>query len=200
MAICEQLEDPKQKQKEEYKPTEIITPPPTVEPKTTPAPVEPPTPEVKPQPQEIETDGGPDYNDNPDPRLFAYNLFGELEPLEKPKRQPRQPKTEEDKPKPTAKIPISDEQVKKFRPLSEKELEFYGSLNWEDNPPINGFYETMMSIAHRQMAEMEAERQAAEATKKEIITENGTVIEKTEGYFVPQPRVAKAATPAPRRA
>ena len=189
VAICEQLEDPKQKQKEEYKPTEIITPPPTVEPKPTPAPVEPA--------QEIETDDGPDYNDNPDPRLFAYNLFGELEPLQKPKRQPRQPKTEEDKPKPTAKIQISDEQVKKFRPLSEKELEFYGSLSWEDNPPINGFYETMMSIAHRQMAEMEAERQAAEATKQEIITENGTVIEKTEGYFVPQPRVAKAATTAP---
>ena len=189
VAICEQLEDPKQNQKEEYKPTEIITPPPTVEPKPAPAPVEP----VK----EIETDGGPDFNDNPDPRLFAYNLFGELEPLQKPKRQPRQPKTEEDKPKPTAKIQISDEQVKKFRPLSEKELEFYGSLNWEDNPPINGFYETMMSIAHRQMAEMEAERQVAEATKQEIITENGTIIEKTDGYFVPQPRVAKAATPAP---
>ena len=197
VAICEQLEDPKQKQKEEYKPTEIITPSPTVEPKPAHASVEPPTPEVKPQQQEIETDGGPDYTDNPDPRLFAYNLFGELEPLEKPKRQPRQPKTEEDKPKPTAKIQISDEQVKKFRPLSEKELEFYGSLNWEDNPPINGFYETMMSIAHRQMAEMEAERQAAEATKKEIITENGTVIEKTEGYFIPQPRGAKAAKPAP---
>ena len=187
VAICEQLEDPKQKQKEEYKPTEIITPPQTVEPKPSPAPVEP----VK----EIETDGIPDFNDNPDPRLFAYNLFGELEPLQKPKRQPRQPKAEEDKPKPTAKIQISDEQVKKFRPLSEKELEFYGSLNWEDNPPINGFYETMMSIAHRQMAEMEAERQAAEATKKEIITENGTVIEKTEGYFVPQPRVAKVEKP-----
>ena len=197
VAICEQLEDPKQKQKEEYKPTVIITPPPTVEPKQTTAPIEPPTPEVKPQPQEIETDGAPVYNDNPDPRLFAYNLFGELEPLQKPKRQPRQPKTEEDKPKPTAKIQISDEQVKKFRPLSDKELEFYGSLNWEDNPPINGFYETMMSIAHRQMAEMEAERQAAKATKKEIITENGTIIEKTEGDFIPQPRVAKAATPAP---
>lgn len=195
VAICEQLEDPKQKQKEEYKPTEIITPQPTVEPKPAPAPVEPPIPEVKPQQQEIETDGGLDYTDNPDPRLFAYNLFGELEPLEKPKRQPRQPKAQEEKPKPTAKIPISDEQVKKFRPLSEKELEFYGSLNWEDNPPINGFYETMMSIAHRQMAEMEAERQAAEATKKEIITENGTIIEKTEGDFIPQPRVAKVETP-----
>ncbi len=46
--------------------------------------------------------GGPDYSDNPDPRLFAYNLFGELEPLEKPKRQPK-PAVTEDKPKPTPK-------------------------------------------------------------------------------------------------
>ena len=199
VAICEQLEDPKQKQKEEYKPTEIITPPPTVEPKPTPEPVEPPAPEVKPQPQEIETDGGPDFNDNPDPRLFAYNLFGELEPLQKPKRQPRQPKTEEDKPRPTAKIQISDEQVKKFRPLSEKELEFYGSLDWETNPPINGFYETMMSIAHRQLAEMEAEREALEAAKKETITEDGTIIEISKGDFVPKPRVAaEAPKPAER--
>ncbi len=106
--------------KEEYKPTEIITPPPTVEPKPAPAPVEP----VK----EIETDGGPDYNDNPDPRLFAYNLFGELEPIGKPQRQPKHPTQQEDKPKPT--VTVTDTQAKKFRPLSEKELEFYGSLDW----------------------------------------------------------------------
>ena len=197
VAICEQLEDPKLKQKEEYKPTEIITPSemavpepqPTVEPKPapTPTPIEPA--------KEIETDGGPDYSDNPDPRLFAYNLFGELEPLEKPKRQPRQPKTQEEKPKPTPKIEIPDATAKKFRPLSEKELEFYGSLNWEDNPPINGFYETMMSIAHRQIAEMEAERQAKEASKQEVITENGTVIEKTGRYSTPKPRVTTPEKP-----
>ncbi len=189
VAICEQLEDPKQKQKEEYKPTEIITPPPTVEPKPAPAPVEP----VK----EIETDGGPDYNDNPDPRLFAYNLFGELEPIGKPQRQPKQPTQQEDKPKPT--VTVTDTQAKKFRPLSEKELEFYGSLNWDDNPPINGFYETMMSIAHRQLAEMEAEREALEAAKKETITEDGAIIEVSKGDFVPKPRVApEAPKPAER--
>ncbi len=188
VAICEQLEDPKQKQKEEYKPTEIITPPPTVEPKPAPAPVEP----VK----EIETDGGPDFNDNPDPRLFAYNLFGELEPIGKPQRQPK-PAQPEEKPKPT--VTVTDTQAKKFRPLSEKELEFYGSLNWDDNPPINGFYETMMSIAHRQLAEMEAEREALEAAKKETITEDGTIIEISKGDFVPKPRVApEAPKPAER--
>ena len=189
VAICEQLEDPKQKQKEEYKPTEIITPPPTVEPKPAPAPVEP----VK----EIETDGGPDYNDNPDPRLFAYNLFGELEPIGKPQRQPKQPTQQDDKPKPA--VTVSDTQAKKFRPLSEKELEFYGSLNWDDNPPINGFYETMMSIAHRQLAEMEAEREALEAVKKETITEDGTIIEISKGDFVPKSRVTpEAPKPAER--
>ena len=189
VAICEQLEDPKQKQKEEYKPTEIITPPPTVEPKPAPAPVEP----VK----EIETDGGPDYNDNPDPRLFAYNLFGELEPIGKPQRQPKQPTQQDDKPKPA--VTVSDTQAKKFRPLSEKELEFYGSLNWDDNPPINGFYETMMSIAHRQLAEMEAEREALEAAKKETITEDGTIIEISKGDFVPKSRVTpEAPKPAER--
>ena len=189
VAICEQLEDPKQKQKEEYKPTEIITPPPTVEPKPAPAPVEP----VK----EIETDGGPDYNDNPDPRLFAYSLFGELEPIGKPQRQPKQPTQQDDKPKPA--VTVSDTQAKKFRPLSEKELEFYGSLNWDDNPPINGFYETMMSIAHRQLAEMEAEREALEAAKKETITEDGTIIEISKGDFVPKSRVTpEAPKPAER--
>ena len=201
VAICEQLEDPKQKQREEFKPTEIVTPQkqePKPEPK--PAPVEPapapvqsehrPISAPKEPAKEIETDGSPDYTDNPDPRLFAYNLFGELEPIGKPKRQPRQqsqPKNE-DKPKaermPT--VEISPQVQSKFRQLTDKELELYGSLNWDDNPPINGFYETMMSIAHRQLAEREAARQAAEAAAKDA--ELGVHIARTEGDFIPKPQ------------
>ena len=71
---------------------------------------------------------------------IRYNLFGELEPIGKPKPQPKQVA---DAPKPKPSVEVKDIPVKKFRPLTEKELEFYGSLNWEDNPPINGFYETM---------------------------------------------------------
>ena len=183
VAICEQLEDPKLKKTPKQKVVETVTPnqPPKVESKPEPTPAEP----VK----EIETDGSPDYTDNPDPRLFAYNLFGELEPIGKPRRQP---KPAENAPKPRPSIEIKDIPVKKFRPLTEKELEFYGSLNWEDNPPINGFYETMMSIAHRQLEEMRLEREAEEAAKSETINENGIVIERTEGDFIPgrQPRVA----------
>ena len=206
VAICEQLEDPKLKKTPKQKVVETVTPNqlPKAEPKTepkpepepapTPAPATVEPPKVEPA-KEIETDGSPDYTDNPDPRLYAYNLFGELEPIGKPRRQP---KPAEDAPKPKPSVEVKDIPVKKFRPLSEKELEFYGSLNWEDNPPINGFYETMMSIAHRQLEEMRLEREAAEAAKSETIVEGGTVIERTEGDFIPgrQPRVV-AQKPEP---
>ncbi len=195
VAICEQLEDPKLKKTPTQKVVEEVKPAapkvePTPEPlKVEPAPAEPPKPVPA---KEIETDGSPDYNDNPDPRLFAYNLFGELEPIGKPKPQPKTKDESETPKRPT--IDVKDIPVKKFRPLTEKELEFYGSLNWEDNPPINGFYETMMSIAHRQMEEMRLEREAEEAAKAAGIAPGETYIEKTEGDFIPggrarQPKV-----------
>ena len=191
VAICEQLEDPKLKRTPKQKVVETVTPNQTTkaEPKPATAPVEAPKVEPKHDAKEIETDGRPDYSDNPDPRLFAYNLFGELEPIGKPRRQP---KPTEDAPKPKPSVEIKDIPVKKFRPLNEKELEFYGSLNWDDNPPINGFYETMMSIAHRQIEEMRLEREAAEAAG---IAPGETYIEKTEGDFIPggrarQPKVS----------
>ena len=179
VAICEQLEDPKLKRTPKQKVVETVTP--NQPPKTEPKPVEPPKEAPT---QEIETDGRPDYSDNPDPRLFAYNLFGELEPIGKPRPQPKHKvEVSESKPRPTVKV--DDILVKKFRPLSEKELEFYGSLNWEDNPPINGFYETMMSIAHRQMEEMRLEKEAQEAAKEADIAPGETYIEKAEGDFIP---------------
>ena len=186
VAICEQLEDPKLKRTTKQKVVETVTP--NQSSKTEPKPVDPPKPESA---KEIETDGRPDYSDNPDPRLFAYNLFGELEPIGKPKRQPRH---SEDAPKPKPSVAVKDIPVQKFRPLSEKELAFYGSLNWEDNPPINGFYETMMSIAHRQMEEMRLEKESQEAAQAAGIAPGETYIEKTEGDFIPggrtrQPKV-----------
>ncbi len=85
-----------------------------------------------------------------------------------------------------------------YRKLSDEELELYGSLNWDDNPPINGFYEAMMSIAHAQIAERErlaAEQKASqEAAEAAGIAPGETYIEKTEGDFIPggrarQPKV-----------
>ena len=197
VAICEQLEDPKLTKTAKQKVVEIVTPNAEIQ-KVEQSESVPSTP-IPEQAKEIETDGGPDYSDNPDPHLFAYNLFGELEPRDAPKHQrPAVPKKEKEekpveKPKPWADAkPLP---TNKFRPLTEKELEFYGSLNWDDNPPINGFYEAMMSIAYAQLAERErqaAEKEANKDYKSETIVEDGTVIEKTEGVFIPgrQPRVA----------
>ena len=197
VAICEQLEDPKLTKTAKQKVVEIVTPNAEIQ-KVEQSESVPSTP-IPEQAKEIETDGGPDYSDNPDPHLFAYNLFGELEPRDAPKHQrPAVPKKEKEekpveKPKPWADSkPLP---TNKFRPLTDKELEFYGSLNWDDNPPINGFYEAMMSIAYAQLAERErqaAEKEADKDYKSETIVEGGTVIEKTEGYFIPgrQPRVA----------
>ena len=190
VAICEQLEDPKLKRTPKQKVVETVTPnqPPKTEPKT----VEPPKQEPA---KEIETDGRPDYSDNPDPRLFAYNLFGELEPVQQKNNRRQQMQKPEEKPKPanpaTKAKPIKSSG---FRKLTDKELEFYGSLNWDDNPPINGFYEAMMSIAHRQMEEMRLERESQEAAQAAGIAPGETYIEKTEGDFIPggrarQPKV-----------
>ena len=197
VAICEQLEDPKLTKTAKQKVVEIVTP--NAEPQKVEQSENKPSDSVPEQTKEIETDGGPDYSDNPDPRLFAYNLFGELEPRDAPKRQrtavPKKEKAEKlvEKPKPW--VDARPLPTNKFRPLTEKELEFYGSLNWDDNPPINGFYEAMMSIAYAQLAERErqaAEKEANKDYKSETVVERGTVIEKTEGDFIPgrQPRVA----------
>ena len=205
VAICEQLEDPRHKVVEEITPNNKgVEPPvetkveqepapePMQEPQTDQPPTsEPPATAPTDKPQEIETDGAPDYSGDYDPRLFAYNLFGELEPIGKPQRrhkaEPKNDKTEAkpvSRPKKDAPLPPKA----KFRQLTDKELEFYGSLNWDDNPPINGFYEAMMSIAHRQLEErarMEAEAMSAEAAKVAGIAPGETYIEKTEGDFIP---------------
>ena len=190
VAICEQLEDPKLKKTPRQEVVETVTP--DQHPKAEPKPIEPPepesapveTPNIEPRPEhakEIETDGSPDYSDNPDPRLFAYNLFGELEPVQQKNNRRQQMTRPEGKTQPV--------KATGYRKLSDEELELYGSLNWDDNPPINGFYEAMMSIAHAQIAERErlaAERKASqEAAEAAGIASGETYIEKTEGDFIP---------------
>ena len=186
VAICEQLEDPKLTKTTRQKVVETVTPnqPPKEEPKPEAPQTTADPPETEPV-KEIETDGGPDYTDNPDPRLFAYNLFGELEPIQKKNNRRQYKEKPEEKTKPAPRAEAKPVKTPAFRKLNEKELEFYGALNWDDNPPINGFYEAMMSIAHRQMEEMRLEREAQEAARAAGITSGETYIEKTEGDFIP---------------
>ncbi len=191
VAICEQLEGPKLKRTPKQKVVETVTPNQTTKAESKPAtaPVEAPKVEPKPDAKEIETDGRPDYSDNPDPRLFTYNLFGELEPIQQKNNRRQQMSKPEEKPQPV--------KATGYRKLTDEELELYGSLNWDDNPPINGFYEAMMSIAHAQIAERErlaAEQKASQkAAEAAGIAPGETYIEKTEGDFFPggRPRQPK---------
>lgn len=198
VAICEQLKDPKLTKAARQKAVETVTPnqAPKAEPKPVESPkseaahIEPTKEEPKHEPvKEIETDGSPDYSDNPDPRLFAYNLFGELEPIQKKNNRRQYKEKPEEKTGPAPRSESQPVKAPSFRKLSEKELELYGSLNWDDNPPINGFYEAMMSIAHRQMEEMRLERESQEAAQAAGIAPGETYIEKTEGDFIPGGRV-----------
>ena len=198
VAICEQLKDPKLTKAARQKAVETVTPnqAPKAEPKPVESPkseaahIEPTKEEPKHEPvKEIETDGSPDYSDNPDPRLFAYNLFGELEPIQKKSNRRQYKEKPEEKTGPAPRSESQPVKAPSFRKLSEKELELYGSLNWDDNPPINGFYEAMMSIAHRQMEEMRLERESQEAAQAAGIAPGETYIEKTEGDFIPGGRV-----------
>ena len=194
VAICEQLEVPKLTKAARQKAVETVTPnqAPKAEPKPVESPkseaahIEPTKEEPKHEPvKEKETDGSPDYSDNPDPRLFAYNLFGELEPIQKKNNRRQYKEKPEEKTGPAPRSESQPVKAPSFRKLSEKELELYGSLNWDDNPPINGFYEAMMSIAHRQMEEMRLEKEAQEAAQAAGIAAGEIYIEKTEGDFIP---------------
>ena len=178
----------------EVKPTEIK--PENVNPK--------PINNINTRADEIETSGNvvqaQDNHDGYDPKLMMYNLFGELVeiPGAKKRRNKRQglPKEQKQQPKAQPK-PVEVKKVDEvatdetpktgFRPLTEEELKFYGSLNWDDNPPINGFYTTMMEIAHRQLMEQEAERQRLEAANNpdKAVIPDTPYIEMTEGDFIP---------------
>ena len=146
----------------------------------------------------------PDNVGDYDPKIMMYNLFGELVEIPGarkkrtnkkqglPKEQ-KKPKEKTTQPKEAVQSPVTQannatvETVKplsSFKPLTEEELKLYGSLNWDDNPPINGFYTTMMEIAHRQLAEQEAERIRKEREKNPA-TPDGSYIEMTEGDFIP---------------
>ena len=192
VALCEESKDNSQRMKV----VEIVTPQAKVQDKVASNQVSVQAVSTKTEPaKEIETDVRPDYSDNPDPRLFAYNLFGELEPIQQKNNRRQQMTKPEEKTQPV--------KASGYRKLTDEELELYGSLNWDDNPPINGFYEAMMSIAHAQIAERErlaAEKKVAEAAG---ISPGETYIEKTEGDFIPggrarQPKVT--ATPIEHKA
>lgn len=101
-----------------------------------------------------------------EPLLTLYDLFGftaeerrqaELGVSGKKNRRrgakrkaPRQPSLFP----PTAPQESRQAEIPKTTPPEHDPEALYASLNWEDNPPINGFYEMMMSLTPQRRAEL----------------------------------------------
>lgn len=117
-----------------------------------------------------------------EPLLTLYDLFGFSEqersqttpkrrnrraPARTPARQPSlfsQPAPSEPQPA----EPVA-EQAAPPQPQAYDPEELYASLNWEDNPPINGFYQMMMGLTPERRAELRqesAERREQQPTEQ----------------------------------
>ena len=115
-------------------------------------------------------------------QLTLFDLFGMPieEPVKKKKaaKKESKPKPMQSKPKPQVKVTPPVETAKPVNGNKEAKPEnaekpsdpddIYATLDWETNPPINGFYETMMSLTpeRRKALRLEAERHRQEQLKK----------------------------------
>ena len=115
-------------------------------------------------------------------QLTLLDLWGM--PIEEPAKKKKATKKENkakrvpSKPKPQVTATSSVESVKPTTESKEAKSEnvgkqgdpedIYATLDWETNPPINGFYETMMSLTpeRRKTLRLEAERYRQEQLKK----------------------------------
>lgn len=76
-------------------------------------------------------------------------------------------------------IKVEKPKVKEKPPVEEKRQEeydpdaIYAAINWEDNPPINGFYEAMMDMTPEERADL---RRRSTELRKELEAENAKVV------------------------
>ena len=120
-------------------------------------------------------------------QLTLLDLWGMPieEPVKKKKaaKKESKPKPMPSTPKPQVKVTPPVEAAKPVNGNKEEKPEnaekpndpddIYATLDWETNPPINGFYETMMSLTaeRRKALRLEAERHRQEQLKKMGIKE-----------------------------
>jgi len=87
-------------------------------------------------------------------QLSLFDLWGmTVQEPPKPKPEPKKPKKERKKERiAREKQEQKAEMVKKS--YVEQQLAVYDSLDWEENPPINGFYELMMDLSPEKRKEL----------------------------------------------
>lgn len=135
-------------------------------------------------------------------KIGSFNIFGDLEIYDSEKKSKRTIYA--------GNPHYAHETAKAFK-LTPSQLKEYGALNWETNPPINGFYESMMYIAHAQILEerklkLEHESQQKQKSDSPSISEGKTspmkdtseeknkeLIKKVEGFFIPESKHKKTS-------
>ena len=155
----------RKEQEEQPAPVEEKQKPETAKIVTMPEPVESVRQEEKTMPTHT-----PDNN----PQLSLFDLWG-MTVQEQPKPEPKKPKKERKKEHQAREQQERKAEMQKKSHI-EQQMAVYDSLDWEENPPINGFYEMMMDLTP------ERRRQLLEAGLQRIETNADTkALQRTQG-------------------
>ena len=155
----------RKEQEEQPAPVEEKQKPETAKIVTMPEPVESVRQEEKTMPTHT-----PDNN----PQLSLFDLWG-MTVQEQPKPEPKKPKKERKKEHQAREQQERKAEMQKKSHI-EQQMAVYDSLDWEENPPINGFYEMMMDLTP------ERRRQLLEAGQQRIETNADTkALQRTQG-------------------
>ena len=116
----------------------------------------------------------PTHTPDNNPQLSLFDLWG-MTVQEQPKPEPKKPKKERKKERQAREQQERKAEMQKKSHI-EQQMAVYDSLDWEENPPINGFYEMMMDLTP------ERRRQLLEAGQQRIETNaEAKALQRTQG-------------------
>ena len=117
-----------------------------------------------PEPAKQEEKPVPKHTPDNNPQLSLFDLWGmTVQEQPKPKQVPKKPTKERKKERQARELQEKKAAMEKKSHI-DQQLAVYDSLDWEENPPINGFYEMMMDLTP------ERRRQLLEAGQQRIET------------------------------
>ena len=96
----------------------------------------------------------PEHTPDNNPQLSLFDLWGmTVQEPPKPKEEPKKPKKERKKERQAKELQEKKAAMEKKSHI-DQQLAVYDSLDWEENPPINGFYEMMMDLTPEKRREL----------------------------------------------
>ena len=179
------------------------------------------TPTEKPQPADEKPEIEPRPQYSAGVQLTLLDLWGMTEEVSQPKTSkkkktvkkavtakstPPKPKVTVTQTAPTAKPAMENKEVKAentAKPADPDDI--YATLDWDTNPPINGFYEMMMGLTPerrkelRELARQHNEKQVAEKTEVKAVPETSREQPRQE-ETQPEAVAAPAVTDTPSEA